>query len=115
MPREPKKVNRTTWVKAKLRSASLYWPPRSEAMRLARVERGKYRCSLCLDLFRSNQVQLDHIEPVVDVRVGFVDFNTFIERLFCDVENFSVVCKACHESKTAIEDSMRQFHKKRKK
>ena len=45
-------------------------------------------------------LQVDHIEPVVSPNDGFKDWNTFIARLFCEVDNLAVLCKVCHEKKT---------------
>jgi len=112
--KKPKKVNRNTWVKGVLRSASFRWKPRGEALKLARVERGKYLCKMCGDLFGPKEIILDHIEPVVDPKAGFTGFDSFIERLFCDVEGFQVLCKVCSDIKTEVEDKMRMQSKTQK-
>ena len=70
--KKPKKINRNTWVKGVLRSASFRWKPRGEALKAARVERGKYKCASCEELFGPKEIILDHIDPVVDPKVGFV-------------------------------------------
>ena len=89
------------------------WPPKFEVLKEARqgkeinTKTGRmaehYRCSSCSTSFPSKEVQVDHIEPVVDPIIGFVDWNTFIERLFCDKENLQVLCKKCHKEKTKLE------------
>ncbi len=84
------------------------WPPRKEAITNARVERGVYKCATCEGLFGPKEIQLDHKIPVVDEEVGFVDFNTYIERLFCDVDNFQVLCRPCHATKTFFEQEIRK-------
>jgi 5-methylcytosine-specific restriction endonuclease McrA len=48
-------------------------------------------------------VEVDHIIPVVDPKVGFVDWNTFIERLFTERDNFQTLCKPCHKKKSRAE------------
>lgn len=105
--KKPKKINRDNWVKGKLRQMSLRWPPRSEALKLSRKERGKYQCAMCMDLFKGHQVHLDHIESVIALNNDGFDWNNFIPRLFCDVEGFQVLCTTCHEIKTFKEDKMR--------
>tara|TARA_R110000803_G_scaffold200258_4_gene264561 strand:- start:837 stop:1202 length:366 start_codon:yes stop_codon:yes gene_type:complete len=77
-------------------------------LKLARVERGKYQCAHCECIFKKIELQADHIEPVLDLEHGFVDWNTYIERLFCPVENFQALCRVCHSAKTIQEDAMRQ-------
>ena len=108
-----KKFNRNNWIKAKIRFISLRYPPRTEAKRLARVERGRYKCSMCqVDTFRENEIHIDHINPVVplnnDWEYGSIDWGVYIPNLFCDVENLQALCITCHSSKSQIEDAMRK-------
>lgn len=63
----------------------------------------QYRCNACSNYVGSTKVSVDHISPVVSVDEGFVDFNTFISRLFCDSTNLQVVCDDCHNTKTQAE------------
>jgi hypothetical protein len=91
------------------------WPGRSEALKRSRVGRGLYQCAECGDAFPKKNVQLDHIEPVVSIKDGWQGFDIWIERLYCPPEGFAILCIACHETKTAIEDQMREFYKKKKK
>lgn len=56
-------------------------------------------------------VQVDHIEPIIDPEIGFVDWNTVVERMFCEKHNLQVLCKGCHASKTQQE---KQISKERK-
>lgn len=63
----------------------------------------QYRCNVCGTYVGSTKVSVDHINPVVSVVEGFVDFNTFIERLFCAASNLQVVCDDCHNTKTQAE------------
>ena len=105
------KQNLNTFVKGLLRRGTFHWKARTEAMTAARVERGKYKCASCQDLFGPKEVDLDHNEPVVDPKKGFTTWDDYIGRLFCPAEGFSVLCHSCHEAKTQIEDSMRQHYK----
>lgn len=105
------KQNLNTFVKGLLRRGTFHWRARTEAMTAARVERGKYKCASCGDLFGPKEVDLDHNEPVVDPKHGFTTWDDYINRLFCPAEGFSVLCKQCHENKTLIEDSMREHYK----
>ncbi len=120
-PKKYKAPNLETFIKSKLRQASLRWPPRSEALKRARRQRGKYECAYCLNLFSAERIHLDHIEPVVPLagaplrENGKIDFNIWIERLFCTPEQFQALCTECHNAKTAREDSMRSFYNQKKK
>lgn len=62
-----------------------------------------YKCAKCKKHFVNKDVQVDHKDPVVDPEVGFVDWNTFIDRLYCMGENLQVLCTPCHKVKTATE------------
>lgn len=63
----------------------------------------QYKCNLCLQYVGSTKIAVDHIVPVVSVQEGFIDFNTFIDRLFCDSSNLQVLCDTCHDKKTYSE------------
>lgn len=84
------------------------WPPRKLAIQAARIERGVYKCASCDGRFGPKEIQLDHKIPVIDEEIGFVDWNTYIDRLFCEEENFQVLCKPCHEAKTFLEQEIRK-------
>ena len=66
-----------------------------------------YKCAKCKKDFPMTQVQVDHIEPVVDVKKGFVDWNTYISRMYCAIENLQVLCKPCHKIKSDKERKLR--------
>jgi len=58
-----------------------------------------FSCELCGEEVKSNQCEVDHIEEVM--KDGWVDWDTFIARLFCDISNLQLICKKCHKKKTA--------------
>lgn len=95
------------WLINKLRRISYQWPERKEAIKKARIARGKYKCSSCEGTFGPKQIQLDHILPVVDPHVGFHDWNSYIDRLFCGTAGFQVLCKPCHSAKSFFENNIR--------
>jgi hypothetical protein len=70
-----------------------------------------YTCNMCNGDFPSKDVNVDHIDPVVDPATGFVDWNTFIERLFCSEDNLQVLCSKCHTEKTKQEREVRNGSK----
>ncbi len=103
------------WLISTLRRASYRWPARNESLKLARIERGLYQCAICKSAFKRDEVQLDHIVPVIPLTGTFSTWDEFINRLFCPVDGYQVICTTCHDSKTALEDSTRaMFNKKRK-
>lgn len=69
----------------------------------AKKDAVQYRCNVCQSYTGSTAVSVDHIAPVVSVSDGFVDFNTFIQRLFCTAANLQVICDTCHNLKTNLE------------
>jgi 5-methylcytosine-specific restriction endonuclease McrA len=105
------KQNLNTFVKGLLRRGTFHWRARTEAMTAARVERGKYKCASCQDLFGPKEVDLDHRHPVVDPKTGFTTWDDYINRLFPPADQWDVLCKQCHENKTLIEDKMREHYK----
>jgi len=48
----------------------------------------------------SGRIECNHLEAVVEPKRGFADWNTYIERLWCSAEDYSVICKSCHEKET---------------
>ena len=96
------------WLVNKLRRLSYQWPPRRQAIVNARIDRGVYICNICKGEFGPKEIQVDHIKPVVDEEIGFVDWNTYIDRLFCSVDGFQILCKTCHGAKTFLEQEIRK-------
>lgn len=99
-----------SFITSLIRAGFRRWPPKYEALAKAKVGKklnkksGRqaihYRCAGCKKHFIGAEVQVDHIEPVVDPKVGFVSWDVFIERLLCSVDNLQVLCKGCHKKKT---------------
>lgn len=109
-----------TWVRQQavisaLRRLSYKCPMRSAAMTRARIERGKYKCEQCGRIVGVKQIAIDHIDPVHSVEHGFVDWNTFIERLFVTPDKLQVLCQTpCHDAKTKAENKIRKDHRPKK-
>lgn len=105
-----------------LRAASRRYPPKYETLNEAKTEKkineatGRlaqhYRCNVCKAEFPASQIQVDHKKPVVDPKKGFVDWNTFIERMFCDKKNLQALCKECHTLKTNKEKNASKLRKR---
>jgi len=99
-----------SFVTSALRAASRRWPVKYKALKAAFTGRqvnaktGKlamhYKCAKCKKLFVAADVQVDHVQPVVDPKKGFVGWDVYIDRMFCEIENLQVLCKPCHKIKT---------------
>ena len=115
-------ARKRSFIISGLRKTASRWPPKYETLKDAFETRkvnkasGKlanhYKCANCKKLFTTTNVQEDHINPIVDPVVGFVSWDSFVERLFCPAENLQVLCKPCHEIKTQAERKIRNAHKK---
>lgn len=101
-----------------LRSGSRKWPPRSNVLNAAKTEKKinpkskrlaqHYKCNACKKDFPLTQISVDHIEPVVDPATGFIDWNTYIQRMFVDEAFLQVLCDGCHTKKTNKERKQRK-------
>jgi len=104
-----------SFIRGNLRRTSQKWPPIQACLRNARVERGFYLCNGCGETVtatmvndkgkRVKNVHVDHILPIVDPAVGFVNWDTFIDRMFVEEDGLQVLCSACHSIKTNEERS----------
>lgn len=98
-----------------LRRYSLRFYSRNEALKLARVDRGRYKCATCEGVFHRKEVNVDHINPVVAIKDGFVGWDVYINNLLPKPEGLQVLCIGCHDIKTNSEKLMRSFYRKQKK
>jgi 5-methylcytosine-specific restriction endonuclease McrA len=102
------------WIISLLRKGTLRWPPRNDVLKAART--GKklnkltnrmcfhYKCNKCKKEFPSSKIAVDHIKPVVDVNTGFTTWDDYINRMFCSIHGFQVLCSTCHDKKTEKEN-----------
>jgi hypothetical protein len=68
------------------------------------------QCQVCGGWFMTKFITVDHIDPVVSTDEGFVDWNTFIDRLWhCGREKLQRICDDDHSRKTASERFDRTF------
>jgi len=102
-----------SFVTSTLRAGSRKWPPKYETLNAAKTEKkvnkatGRlaqhYLCAMCEQEYTQKDVQVDHIKPVIDPKKGFVSWDTYIDRMFCEGKNLQVLCKICHAEKTKLE------------
>jgi 5-methylcytosine-specific restriction endonuclease McrA len=106
-----------SFITSTLRSGFRRWPPKFEVIKEAFVGKkvnaktgriaAHYKCADCGEEFPQKEIQCDHINPVVSPLDGFIDWDTFIDRLFCEASNLQVLCTSCHNKKTKEEKKIR--------
>lgn len=103
------------WVKKHIESLSYKWPPRTHALNAARRlsqlpdkrTKWEYKCNHCECWFKRTGVQVDHIVP--KGRYAVDTFFVWLNRLFCAVSGFQVLCIACHLNKTNAEKANGEY------
>jgi hypothetical protein len=63
----------------------------------------KRQCQVCNEWVPSGHIKVDHIDPVISVLEGKQDWNTFVDRLWCNTlgkANLQRICDPCHNIKT---------------
>lgn len=108
----------------KLRQVSQWWKYKNIAKNKSKVNvevgiykngtpkyKIKYQCAHCNGLF--DDIEMDHIKPVVNTNDSFIDWNTYIGNLLCDDTGYQSLCHNCHLAKSAKE--MKKRVKSRKK
>jgi 5-methylcytosine-specific restriction endonuclease McrA len=101
-----------SFIKSLLRQGTRRWAPISEVEKEARVSRGLYECASCKQHVpptvrdgkkRMQNIFVDHIIPIIDPQTGFTTWDDCINRMFCEKDNLQVLCKQCHDEKSAVE------------
>lgn len=109
-----KGFNKKSYAIAILRRGSYRLRARSNALKAAKVARNCYRCAICLQIFGRKEIQVDHKSPVTPI-TGWVSFDDFIDRLYCEEQDLQVLCKPHHKIKSQAENQIRKFHRDAKK
>jgi len=120
-----------TWTASRFRSFVISqlrrgkWPPKYAAIARAYVGMGTnpktgrrcklHKCENCGGVFAKGDMRADHRVPVVDPAVGFVDWNTWIDRCFVEEKFYDVICVDCHKVKTAEERAIAIERRRREK
>ena len=107
-----------SFITSALRSATVRWGPRWACIDRAFVRTGPnpktgrmcklHRCAICGELFPKGQLIADHVDPVVCPDQGFINWDTYISRMFCEVGGFQALCKPCSHEKTQEENARRR-------
>jgi len=127
--------NNGTWTRARknsfitsaLRQALTRWGPKSLCIKNARVSRGVYKCEGCKqegpaslpakegNKRRRKNIVADHIHPIVDPCVGFIDWNTWVDRAFVELDGLQALCWQCHTDKTNEERGVAAARRRQEK
>lgn len=107
-----------SFITSAIRSGFRKWPAKYEALAAAKVGKtvnkatGRlaehYKCAVCLSSFPAKEVQVDHVDPVVSTKKGFIDWDTYIKRMFVAKDKLQVLCKSCHLLKSNEERKQRK-------
>lgn len=100
--------------------SSLYYQAYQRQLSHLKGVRGgrKYICASCKKSFVKKDTQLDHKEPVIEIGKSSSDYTWYelVSRVFCDIDNLEVLCKNCHNKKSAKEAEERaKIRRERKK
>lgn len=111
-PPESEDMTLKAFLIQNLRRISYKWHQRSQAVKSARVDRGKYKCAKCGKICGTGEFAVDHINPVVDPVEGFTTWDNYIARMFVKAEQYQILCKRpCHSDKTREEKEIRRKSK----
>lgn len=97
-------------IRSALRQKSRWWKPKDAAKLLVRRkysgknkrQKWEFLCAHCDKWYMDKETEVDHIIPAGSLKSS-IDLPGFVERLFCEVEGFQVLCKVCHLKKTQEE------------
>jgi len=115
----------TSFIKGNLRRITSKWGPIQDCLREARVRRGFYICSDCKEEVpastrdesgkRVKNVHVDHVVPVIDPDIGWVSWDSTIDRMFSERDNLQVLCYECHKLKSDDEKARAKVRRDNKK
>lgn len=96
------------WIRSALRSKSLRWPPRAEALKLARraykgpnkMQKWEYQCAMCGEWHLGKNVIVDHHPVAAGSILKWEDIGAFANNLYCETNNLRVLDKNCHDAHT---------------
>lgn len=108
--KKPKPFPLNAYIFGALRKIYRWHPERKKALDRQKRAEDKYECEECHKLFsrKKRQIHVDHIEPVVDPKTGFVSWDEYIKRLFVTADKLQILCKKDHKKKTKKENKQRR-------
>lgn len=109
------KIDPIKWAKNVLRRNWKRTGYVSIVMARQRVERGCYACAWCGDHFKRQDMQVDHIDPVVSTEDPDPSLEVWVNRLLCGPDGLQMMCLPCHKDKSAVEMGDRAKTRRKKK
>jgi hypothetical protein len=93
------------WIRSALRSKSLRWKPRTDALELARRpykgdnkrQKFEYQCAICQRWFKATDVVVDHYPKAAGSILKLEDVGEFCNNLYCEVDNLRILCSDDHD------------------
>jgi 5-methylcytosine-specific restriction endonuclease McrA len=78
-----------------------------------KVDLAFHKCELCGNLVKSDEIQIDHVQPVVPIGTNYRDMSLdeLFSRMDCDESNLQALCKECHDKKSKEENEQRKIRK----
>lgn len=113
------------FIKNQIRGGTRKWAPIHDCFNRSVVDRFNFKCEGCQEVKpkttinakrkRVKNYAIDHVKPIIDPAVGFVDWNSFIENSFCELDNLQTLCLDCHYKKTQEETSIAKDRRAKEK
>lgn len=102
------------YLTSAIRRITMWNPEAAAALKSAKVGPNKYKCANCFEIFKKEEINRDHIDPIVPMTGfpmlpdGHHDWNMYIQRAIISRDKYQILCIPCHDIKTAIEDKIRE-------
>lgn len=96
-------------ILAGLGKAWMFWPPRLEAKKRAKVpnKSGWYQCEKCKQ--EREKIEIDHIIPCIKPADGFKSWDDYITARFVGTaDKLQALCHECHREKSKEENKLRR-------
>jgi len=124
--------NQGKWSEARMRSFAMsairraQWPVKYAAIATAYIANGVnpatgkpcklHRCTSCKKTYPKGMMRADHINPVIPIDNNWKDgenwlgynWNQLLPRLWCEADNYQIICKDCHKEKSKDENTARR-------
>lgn len=99
------------FIRNTLRRRSMIWKPINLCRQLAsrpykgdnKRQKFEYQCNKCKHWFKGTEIVVDHIKPVGSLN-NAQDLYSYVEGLFCEIDNLQCLCKVCHDKKSLIDN-----------
>ena len=105
-----------------------YSPARNEALKIAKVDKAKYRCTECKAVVstieyvtkrgrkaRKVDGAVDHILPVGKQPRDWDEYPAYYRRMFCPSSNLAFLCNPCHKIKSEKERVQRVLDRRQRR